>query len=137
MEFLRKAKENKWLVVRHWLVAPIIYIMFIPFAVLDLCMEIYHRITFPVYGIPYVKRSDYIRIDRHKLEYLNGLERFDCMYCGYVNGLVHYISVIVGETERYWCGIQHHQGDGFKNPKHHDGFLPYDDRVAFKEFLEK
>jgi len=28
------------------------------------------------------------------------LERINCAYCGYANGLVNYVSVIVAETER-------------------------------------
>ena len=44
----------------------------IPVALADILVEIYHRICFPLYGMAYVKRSQYIRItDREKLPYLS------------------------------------------------------------------
>lgn len=137
MKFLKNAKDNKWMIVRYWLSAPFIYSMIIPLVILDIWTEIYHRATFPLYGLEYVDRSKYVKIDRHHLEYLNGLERVDCMYCGYANGLLHYVTVIVGETERYWCGVLHEQTGDFNNPEHHKGFLPYGDEAAFKEFLQE
>jgi hypothetical protein len=137
MKFLKQAKDDKWMIVRYWLSAPFIYSMIVPVFILDVWAEIYHRICFPLYGMELVERGKYIKIDRQRLKYLNGLEKLDCMYCGYANGVIHYVSVIVGETERYWCGIEHNQEEGFKNPKHHKDFLPYGDRAAFKDFLQK
>lgn len=92
-------------------------------------MEIYHRICFPLCGIPYVKRKDYIKIiDRAKLKYLNWLQKIYCMYCGYGNGVVRYWAKITGETEKYWCGIQH------KNPdEYQKDFAKYGDEEDFKK----
>lgn len=71
--------------VRHLLSAPFIYAPFPFLVILDLVIEIYHRICFKLYRLPYVKRSDYIIIDRHKLAYLNLIEKINCCYCGYGN----------------------------------------------------
>ena len=73
-----------------------------------------------------------IRIDRQKLKYLNIMEKLNCMYCGYANGLLNYARVISGETERYWCGIKHKSGDGFNEPEHHKDFLEYGDEEGFR-----
>lgn len=86
---------------------PIIFAVFIPMLLLDICLEIYHRICFRLYELPYVQRSAYIKIDRHKLEYLNFLEKVGCVYCGYANGFAAYFVAIAAETEQYWCGIMH------------------------------
>ena len=112
---------------------PVIYSMTIPLIILDLWIEIYHRICFAAYGIPYVKRGKYIRIDRQKLQYLSFLEKLNCMYCGYANGLLHYSCVIAGETEKYWCGIKHQLDGEFCEPEHHEEFIPYGDEEAYKK----
>ena len=73
--------------LRHMLSFPFIWMMIVPIIFTDILLEIYHRICFPLYGIPMVKRSRYIRItDRGKLPYLSTLEKIHCLYCGYVNG---------------------------------------------------
>lgn len=46
--------------IRHLLSTPFIWVMIVPVALADLLGEIYHRICFPLYGLPYVKRSQYI-----------------------------------------------------------------------------
>lgn len=112
---------------------PFIYAMIIPLALLDAFLAVYHRICFPLYGISLVKRSHYLRFDRHKLAYLTPLEKINCTYCGYANGLIQYAARIAGETERYWCGIRHKQGGGFVNPPHHKDFVPYGDVKAFEK----
>ncbi len=122
---------------QHILFLPIIYLMIAPLVVLDIFVEIYHRICFPLYGLPYVRRRSYIKIDRHRLSYLNWYEKINCAYCGYANGLLHYVSVIAAETERYWCGIKHQTDPNFIPPEHHKEFLPYGDGEAFREFVKK
>ena len=87
--------------------APIIYAMIFPFLILDLAITIYQMICFPLYRIENVERKKYIIIDRHNLSYLNGIEKINCMYCGYVNGLIAYSREIVARTEQYWCPIKH------------------------------
>jgi hypothetical protein len=89
------------------LTAPIIYAMIIPIAFLDAWVSLYQAICFRAYGIARVKRSAYIVNDRHHLAYLNGIEKLNCMYCGYANGVFAFIREVAGRTEQYWCPIRH------------------------------
>lgn len=111
---------------RHLISAPFIYMMIIPVVLLDMFGELYHHICFPLYGIPLVNRSQYIRIDRHRLSRLLVWEKVNCVYCGYVNGALAYYVRIAGETEKYWCGIKHHASGDFIQPPHHQGFEEYE-----------
>lgn len=122
-------------VVRQLLSAPFIYGVFFPTLLLDIGIEIYHRVCFPLYGLPYVRRSEYIRFDRWKLPYLNWIEKINCIYCEYVNGFYAYAVAIAGSTEIYWCGIKHKSGGGFHEPLHQKDFLPYGDEAAFETYI--
>lgn len=87
--------------------APFIYIGIVPFVLLDIFLACYQGICFPVYGIPKAKRSDYLVFDRGRLKYLNLLERLNCAYCSYANGLCAYLAEIAARTEQHWCPIKH------------------------------
>jgi hypothetical protein len=89
------------------LTAPLIWFCLIPAVFLDLVTTIYQAICFPVYKIPKVRRDEYIVMDRHALSYLNAIEKLNCAYCGYVNGLIAYVQEIAARTEQYWCPIKH------------------------------
>jgi hypothetical protein len=102
------------------------YGMIIPLVLFDISIEIYQNVCFRLYGIKIVKRSDYIRIDRHKLSKLNAWEKINCAYCGYANGLLPYSVKIASETEKYWCGIKHKEYKGHI-PEHHSEFADYED----------
>ena len=129
MEY-KKYNNRDWI---HLMSVPIIYGMSIPLVFLDITLEIYHNICFRLYGIPLVKRSRYIKIDRHKLKYLNWIDKINCAYCGYVNGLVNYARTIAADTEKYWCGIKHKKDSNFIEPKHHKDFLDYGDEEGLKK----
>ena len=120
-------------IFRHFLPAPFLFLAIIPIAVLDLYIEIFHRFSFPFYRIPYVKRKNYIKIDRHKLTYLNIGQKANCIYCGYANGVVQYWAAIIGETEKYFCSIKHQADEAFVAPKHHKDFIEYSDEKAFDQ----
>jgi len=90
-----------------WLTAPIIYAGIVPFFLLDLFLQVYQGICFPVYGVPKARRSDYIVLDRGRLKYLNLLERLNCVYCSYGNGVLAYGAEISARTEQHWCPIKH------------------------------
>jgi hypothetical protein len=87
--------------------APVIYLGFVPFFVLDLFLTIYQGVCFPIYGIPKVRRADYVVFDRAQLKYLNLLERFNCFYCSYGNGLSAFLAEVAARTEQHWCPIKH------------------------------
>lgn len=128
MEYIRDKKRRFFQVIS----LPIIWSVLIPMVVFDLWMEIYHRTCFPLYRIKYVKRSSYVKIDRHKLQYLKFHQKLACVYCGYANGLAGYWVKIASETERYWCGVMHARANGFKEPSHHKRFVKYGDRRALE-----
>ena len=89
------------------LTAPVIYVGIVPFLLLDLFVTVYQAVCFPIYGIPKIKRADYLVFDRHHLAYLNALEKLNCAYCSYANGLIAYTREIAARTEQYWCPIKH------------------------------
>lgn len=93
--------------LRNVLSAPIIYSMIIPFVLLDITISLYQLLCFPLYKIPLVRRDTYMIFDRHRLAYLNVIEKVHCLYCGYINGLVSYSKEIVARTEMYWCPLKH------------------------------
>lgn len=93
--------------LKWFLAAPFIYGMFFPTLIFHICLELYQQTAFRLCSIPLVKQSDHFAFDRRHLGYLNWLEKFNCIYCSYYNGLVSYAREIGGRTERYWCPIKH------------------------------
>ena len=118
--------------VRTLVAAPFIYIMIVPLVILDVCVEIYQRVVFPLLGAPIVSRREYFRFDRHRLGYLDPIQKLGCWYCGYANDLLNYASRIAAQTEEIFCPIQHQPGGGFHPPAHHADFAPYGDREGFE-----
>lgn len=51
------------------------------------CVALYQWVLRPLLGIPRVRWADHVIIDRHRIEGLSGFDRFNCMFCGYANGL--------------------------------------------------
>lgn len=89
------------------LTAPVIYSLIIPFVIMDLWVSAYQAICFRVYRIPQVKRSRYVVFDRSGLAYLNLIEKLNCAYCSYGNGVAAYTREVAARTEQYWCPIKH------------------------------
>lgn len=89
------------------LTTPVIYACLVPIALLDLVCSVYQWVCFPIYGIPGVRRGDYLAFDRHHLHYLNLVEKINCEYCAYANGILSYVAEIAARTEQYWCPIKH------------------------------
>ena len=92
---------------RNIATAPIIWLCIIPAVLLDVFVTVYQSTCFPVYGIPKVNRRDHITFDRLYLEYLNIIEKINCIFCSYFNGLISYTGEIAARTEQYWCPIKH------------------------------
>lgn len=122
--------------LRNILSAPVIYSMIVPFVLLDLWLNFYQAICFPLYRIPKVKRADYIVIDRHRLAYLNGIEKLNCVYCGYGNGLIAYAREIAARTEQYWCPIKHARKVAGSHERYVK-FLDYGEAKGFHAKSEK
>ena len=89
------------------LTSPFIYLGWIPFVLMDVFVTLYQAVCFPVYRIPKVNRSDYLIFDREGLSYLNVIEKFNCFYCSYGNGVAAYTREVAARTEQYWCPIKH------------------------------
>jgi len=92
---------------RNVLSAPIIYSMIVPMVVFDLAITLYQHACFRLYQIPRVNRGDYLVFDRHHLAYLNLMQKINCVYCSYGNGLLSYAREVSARTEQYWCPIKH------------------------------
>ena len=90
-----------------WLATPVIWLGIVPVALLDLFVVVYQAACFPAYDIPKVKRSEYVVLDRGDLEYLNAIEKLNCVYCGYANGVAGLFREVAARTEQYWCPIKH------------------------------
>lgn len=87
--------------------APLVWSCLFPALFMDFVISVFQFVCFPLYGIPKVDRKEYIVIDRHALTYLNFIEKMNCVYCGYFNGLIAYVQEIAARTEQYWCPIKH------------------------------
>src|SRR5580658_3526634 len=118
------------------LTAPAIYALIVPLLLLDLFVAVYQAVCFPVYGIPRVRRSDYFAFDREHLAYLNIIEKINCAYCAYANGLLAYVREIASRTEEYWCPIKHARRVLGVHPRYGD-FVDYGDGDAYRHDLER
>jgi hypothetical protein len=117
------------------LLSPFIYFLIFPLLLLDLSIWLFQAVCFSVWGIERVRRSDYIHLDRRHLAYLNAVEKLNCEYCGYANGLLAYVREVAGRTEQYWCPIKH--ALRIKSPHgRYRNFLDYGDTAAFRTRLE-
>ena len=117
------------------LTAPIIWFCFMPAVFMDLVVSVYQTVCFRVYKIPRVRRGDYLVIDRHALQYLNPIERLNCVYCGYFNGLVAYVQEVAARTEQYWCPIKHARRVAAIHSRYAK-FIEYGDAYSYKKKLE-
>jgi hypothetical protein len=121
---------------RHVLCVPFIYPVLVPMLLLDAFVWVYQWVCFPLCGIPRVRRSDYGVFDRSHLAYLNGLEKINCAYCAYGNGLIAYCREVFGLTEQYWCPIKHSQRILQAHPHYH-GFADYGDAEHYRSELSR
>jgi hypothetical protein len=117
------------------LTAPVIYALLFPILLLDISITIYQHICFRAYGIPRVKRSDYFVYDRTHLAYLNLIEKINCAYCSYGNGVMAYGREVVARTEQYWCPIKHARKIMAAHP-YYTGFVDFGNAQSYKDELE-
>jgi hypothetical protein len=148
VRFSAEIKKRHKLLVKKWfsyvydsgfmiaLTIPLIWSALIPALLLDAVICLFQLICFPVYGIPFVKRGEYIVLDRHSLRYLNVLEKINCTYCGYFNGLMGYLREVAARTEQYWCPIRHSRPI---RPAHsrYRHFFAYGDAEGYRKGLEE
>ena len=141
LELQRKQKIGLWryLIGSRWsvvLTAPIIYAGWPMFALLDLFISVYQAVCFPIYRIPKVPRSEFMVFDRTDLPYLNIIEKFNCFYCSYGNGVLAYAREVAARTEQYWCPIKHARRVRDAHPRYPQ-FFEHGDAEAFRQGLER
>lgn len=127
-----------YLFTANWLsviTAPVIYALLLPILLLDLCITIYQHICFRAYGLARVRRGDYFVYDRTHLAYLNLIEKINCAYCSYGNGVMAYGREVVARTEQYWCPIKHARKIMGAHP-YYTGFVDFGNAQSYKEQLE-
>lgn len=120
----------------HYLAAPIIYAMIIPTVLLDIIIFIYQQVVFRIFKFKFIKRSDYIIFDHQYLGYLNPIEKLNCLYCSYVNGLIQYASAIAGRTELYFCPIKHAKKVAHEH-NYYNEFLSYGEGEEYQKRLKE
>lgn len=122
--------------VLYLLTAPVIYGALLPLLLLDATVTLYQHICFRVYGIPRVCRADHFVFDRGLLPYLNWIERLNCAYCSYGNGLLAYAREIVARTEQFWCPIKHARRT-LQNHGYYHRFFDYGDGERYRTELAR
>jgi len=118
------------------LTAPVVYGMVLPALLLDLMLFIYTYVVSRVFKIRFAERRDYIVFARHYLGYLNIIEKLNCLYCSYFNGLMQYSAAIAGRTELYFCPIKHAKKIAYDH-NYYDAFFTYGDGDDYPERLKK
>ncbi len=122
--------------LRHILIAPVIWSLILPAVLLDLSVSLYQLICFPIYNIPKVKRREHIVIDRHFLKYLNLIEKVNCLFCSYFNGLIAFVQEVAARTEQYWCPIKHAQNMAAVHSRYKK-FIDYGNAEQYREDFQK
>lgn len=102
-----------------------IYSVVIPVMLIDLWVGIYQYIYFGIMKIPRIKRSEYVIFDRVYLPKLSIMQRINCLYCEYVNGVFAWIKEVAAQTEIYSCAIKH--STTLKGREHHRDFYQNSD----------
>lgn len=118
------------------IVAPVVYSLIVPLALLDVGVTIFQLICFTAWGMQRIRRSDYVILDRHRLAYLNGIEKLNCLYCGYANGVIAYTREAASRSEQYWCPIKHALRVRTPHPRYRS-FVDYGDAHGFRARLDE
>lgn len=110
--------------------APFVYGLVVPLMLLDIGIFFYQRVCFTFWGLPRNTRSEYVIFDRRHLAYLNGIQKLNCMYCGYANGVLALAREVASQTEQYWCPIKHAARMRGTHDRYRN-FLEYGDAEGF------
>lgn len=114
------------------LASPLVYVLFLPLAMLDLLTTLFVVLGFPVYGIAKVRRADFVVLDRHHLAYLNGIEKLNCIYCGYANGVIAFTREVASRAEEHWCPIKHARRTRDPHRRYY-AFVDYGDAEEYRK----
>jgi hypothetical protein len=64
------------------------------------CVALYQWLLRPLLGTPRVRWADHVIIDRHRIAGMGWFDKFNCMFCGYANGLVTMTNMEVDHLAR-------------------------------------
>lgn len=103
----RSARPKAVPLALHVVASPFIYAVVVPIALLDAMVSLYQAVCFRIWSIPQTARSQFLRFDRAKLAVLSPLQKLNCFYCSYANGVLAYATEVASKTEQYWCPIKH------------------------------
>ena len=118
------------------LTLPFIWVMIIPALLTDIMVSIYQAVCFPIYKIPKVKRKDHVILDRYNLFYLGKIEKINCFYCEYFNGVASYVREVAARTEQLWCPIKHERPIKYTHSRYAN-FFEYGDYLSYKKELKQ
>ncbi len=121
----------------HLITVPFIWLPFIPTLFVHALMALYQVIAFPIYGIEKVRLRDYVNLDRRKLSYINPIDKLNCAYCAYANGVFMYFTEIAHRTEYYWCGVKHNNQPDNPAFAYQEKFAPYGDKNSYEKILRE
>jgi hypothetical protein len=136
----QRLKTGLWRYLRSasWpvmLTAPLIYAGLPVFLLMDLFVCVYQRLCFPVYGIARARRADFVVFDRAQLPYLNAIEKLNCAYCSYANGVAAFAREVASRTEQHWCPIKHARRMQAAHERY-AGFFEFGDAAGYRERLQ-
>jgi hypothetical protein len=129
-------KSNIFMQIRYLLSTPFIYGMAIPMIFFHILIEIYHRVTFYLYDIKYVDYKKHFIFSRHKIYNISPIQKLNCIYCEYGNGLASYVKEIIGKTETYWCPIKNNKDMNITHNEY-KYFMDIKDTDRFEIFRDK
>jgi hypothetical protein len=68
---------------------------------LSVAVVLYQWLLRPVFGLPRVRWSDHVIIDRHRYKELSAFDVFNCWFCAYANGLCTMINTELDNLSRF------------------------------------
>jgi len=117
------------------IVAPAVYGLIVPLVILDVGVTLFQAVCFTAWGMQKIRRANYVIVDRHRLAYLNGIEKLNCAYCGYANGVIAYAREAASRSEQYWCPIKHALRVRTAH-KRYRAFVDYGDAQGYRARLD-
>ena len=114
--------------------SPFVCGLIIPLVLLDISVSLFQAVCFPAFDIQKVRRSDYLVFDHRNLAYLNALEKLNCAYCSYANGIIAFFREVAGRAEQHWCPIKHARRILAAHP-HYAEFVDYGDAPTYRKLL--
>ena len=123
--------------LRHLVSVPFIWGMLIPVVITHAFVFVYQSVCFRLYGIERTRLRDFVSFDREKLTYLTSLDKLNCAYCSYANGVFMYSSEIGHRTEFYWCGVKHRNQPSNPAFAYQSKFAAYGSKKEYDEVVIK